>query len=80
MTTAVLDAKAQALLSELLGSPTLTELQVTPTTSAQNITAPSGTAYNSVKVSAVTSAIDSDITPENIKKDVDILGVVGILE
>lgn len=36
--------------------------------------------YNSLKVSAVTSAIDSNITPENIKKDVSILGVTGILE
>ena len=36
--------------------------------------------YNSLKVSAVTSAIDSNITPENIKKDVSILGVTGTLE
>ena len=36
--------------------------------------------YNSLKVSAVTSAIDSNITPENIKKDISILGVTGTLE
>ena len=36
--------------------------------------------YNSLKVSAVTSAIDSNITPENIKKDVSILGINGTLE
>lgn len=33
--------------------------------------------YNSLKVSAVTSAIDSNIIPENIKKDITILDVVG---
>lgn len=36
--------------------------------------------YNSLKVSAVTSAIDSNIIPENIKKDVSILGVTGSLQ
>ena len=36
--------------------------------------------YNSLKVSAVTSAIDSNIIPENIKKDVSILGINGTLE
>ena len=36
--------------------------------------------YNSLKVSAVTSAIDPNITPENIKKDISILGVEGTLE
>ena len=36
--------------------------------------------YNSLKVSAVTSAIDSNITPENIKSGVSVLGVEGTLE
>ena len=81
MTNAVLDANAQALLRELLGTDiTLEEVEVTPTTEAQTITPDTGKAYNKVKVKAVTSAIDSDITSENIKKDVDILGVVGTLE
>ena len=82
MTTLVLDAKAQALLADILNieAPTLETLEVTPTTEAQTINAEEGKAYNKVEVAAVTSAIDSDITPENIKKDVDILGVVGTLE
>lgn len=36
--------------------------------------------YNSLKVSAVTSAIDSNIIPENIKSGVNVLGVEGTLE
>ena len=58
--------------------PVITELNVTPTTSAQTIVAPSGTdGYSPVKVSAVTSSIDSNIVAENIKKDITILGVTG---
>lgn len=53
---------------------------VTPTTSAQTINPTTGSVFSSVSVSAVTSAIDSDIKAENIKKDVDILGVVGTFE
>lgn len=56
-------------------------LNVTPTTSAQTITAPTGTdGYSPVNVSAVTNSIDSNIQPGNIKKDVTILGVTGTLE
>jgi len=83
MTTLVLDAKAQALLLDILGveTPTYQEVAVTPTTSEQVITPEEGyDGISKVTVAAVTSAIDSDITPENIKKDVDILGVVGTLE
>lgn len=36
--------------------------------------------YNSLKINAVTSEIDSNILPENIKKDVSILGVTGTME
>ena len=62
-------------------APVITSLSVTPTTSAQTITAPSGTdGYSPINVSAVTSAIDANITAENIKKDVQILGVTGTYE
>lgn len=62
-------------------TPVITSLNVTPTTSAQTITAPSGTdGYSPVNVSAVTSSIDSNITAGNIKKDVKILGVTGTYE
>ena len=53
------------------------DVTVAPTTSEQ---VKEKGYYNSLKVSAVTSAIDSNITPENIKKDISILGVTGTLE
>ena len=51
-------------------------LNITPTTSVQNLSAGyiSGGA-----VSAVTNTIDANITPENIKNGVNILGVTGTL-
>ena len=62
-------------------APVIDELNVTPSTSAQVITAPEGTdGYSPVNVSAVTSAIDANIVAGNIKKDVQILGVTGSYE
>ena len=62
-------------------TPVIDELNVTPSTSAQVITAPSGTdGYSPVNVAAVTSSIDANITAGNIKKDVEILGVTGSYE
>ena len=59
-------------------APVIESLSITPTTSAQTITAPSGTdGYSPINVSAVTAAIDANITAGNIKKDVVILGVIG---
>ena len=58
--------------------PTLASLTVTPSTTTQTITPPSGTdGYNTVQVSAVTAAIDSDIVAGNIKSGCNILGVNG---
>ena len=55
-----------------------TTLSVTPTTSAQNLTPSSPyNGFNSVSVSAVTSSIDSNISADNIKSGVSILGVNG---
>ena len=58
--------------------PTLATLTVTPSTTSQTIT-PTGSVdgYNTVKVSAVTASIDSDIVASNIKSGVNILGVTG---
>ena len=53
------------------------DVVITPTTQEQ--TKEQGY-YNSLKVSAVTSAIDSNIIPENIKSGVSVLGVEGTLE
>lgn len=56
----------------------ISSLTVTPTTSQQTITAPSGTdGYSPITVNAVTSSIDSNITAGNIKSGVSILGVTG---
>lgn len=53
------------------------ELNYTPSTEEQTI--PAG--YTSGgKIEAVTNSIDSNIVAENIKKDVSILGVTGILK
>ena len=54
---------------------------VTPTTEEQTVTADSDyTGLGTVTVEGVTSAIDTNIVPENIKKDITILGVTGVLE
>lgn len=57
-----------------------TTLSVTPSTSAQNFSpvAPAN-GYTSVAVAGVTSSIDSNIQPENIKQGVSILNVTGSL-
>lgn len=55
-----------------------TTLEVNPTTSAQTLTPTSPyTGFNEVSVNAVTAAIDNNITSENIKSGVSILGVSG---
>jgi len=69
------------LTASLVGggsAPVIEELNVTPSTSAQTITAPEGTdGYSPVNVSAVTSAIDANIQAGNIKNGVTILGTTG---
>ena len=58
--------------------PALASLTVTPSTTAQTLTPPSGTdGYNTVIASAVTASIDSDIQAGNIKSGINILGVSG---
>jgi surface protein len=48
-------------------------LEISPTTENQEFDG----LYGNVKVNAVTNEIDSNIVPENIKNDVEILGVKG---
>lgn len=56
-------------------------VEVTPKTVAQTIVPEEGySAIKQVAVKAVTSDIDEDLKPENIKKDIDILGVLGTYE
>ena len=52
---------------------------VQPTTAEQTITPTEGSVFSGGTVRAVTSAIDSNIQPENIKEGVTILGVAGTL-
>ena len=60
------------------GGATINPLSVTPSTSAQTITASGGVdGYSPISVSAVTSSIDANITAGNIKSGVTILGVTG---
>lgn len=61
--------------------PNLQSKTATPTTDSQTITADSGyDGLSSVEIDAVTSAIDSNITPTNIRAGVTVLGVEGNLE
>lgn len=65
-------------LVKIAGSAVIDSLSVTPTTSAQTITASGGVdGYSPVNVAAVTSAIDANIQAGNIKDGVSILGVTG---
>ena len=57
--------------------PNKGNLTVTPSSSDQNF---GEGYYSSITVNEVTSAVDSDIKPENIKDGVNILGVVGTLQ
>ena len=60
------------LQDEITISPTVTDQEVYPDSDYD--------AVKKIKVNKVTSEIDSNIIPENIKKDVSILGVLGELE
>lgn len=61
-------------------TPVLQAKTAAPATTAQVVTADEGyDGLSSVTVDAVTAAIDANIQPGNIKKDVSILGVVGTL-
>lgn len=61
-------------------TPKLQEKTIEPTTNTQSIVADGGyDGLSKVNISAVTRDIDGNIKPENIKKDVSILGVIGSL-
>lgn len=61
-------------------APVLDQTVITPTTSTQVIIPESpAVGFSKVTVSSVDSTIDSNITANNIRKDIDILGVTGTL-
>ena len=72
---------AEAIKDISGGEPILQEVVVQPKTVEQIIT-PSEEydGLSQVKIEAVTRTIDSSIQPENIKKGVEILGVIGTIE
>ena len=62
------------------GSPLQTK-EIQPKVTDQTVMPDEGhSGFSSVTVKAVTSSIDANITPENIKAGVTILGVTGTLE
>lgn len=61
--------------------PVIKALEITPSVQEQVHTVPEGVdGFGPVTVHKVTSSIDTNITPENIKSGVSILGVDGTLE
>lgn len=68
-------------LSQVTIEPTPTEdITIEPSMNNQTITRSSGKFINSVTVPKVTSDIDENIKPENIKMNMSILNVVGTYE
>ena len=73
-----LDQVPQSILD--IPDPSTDELfTITPSVDRQEFYADSGIRYNPITVEPVTSAIDSNIQPENIKAGISILGVFGTL-
>lgn len=60
--------------------PDLENIEITPSKEEQTFKSKDYYGYDEVKVNPVTNEIDNNITPENIKKDVNILGVTGNVE
>lgn len=61
----------------IVSTKNITSLSVTPSTSAQTITASGTNGYNPISVDAVTASIDSNIQAQNIKFGTTILNVTG---
>ena len=61
-------------------SPPLENLEINPSKEEQTFKSQDYYGYDEVKVNGVTNSIDKNIKPENIKKDINILGVTGNVE
>lgn len=60
--------------------PELENLEVIPSKEEQTFKSKDYYGYDNVTINPVTNSIDENIKPENIKKDVSILGVTGSVE
>ena len=60
--------------------PELENLEITPSKEEQTFKSKDYYGYDEVKVNGVTNSIDENIKPENIKKDINILGITGNVE
>ena len=74
-----LDQVPAYIIQQLYPSPTKEPLTITPSTTEQQFSSNDSSKYDPITVEPVTSAIDSNIQPENIKEGVSILGVAGTL-
>lgn len=71
----------QDTIEEAYGGSSLQTKEIQPKVTDQTVLPDEGNVgFSSVTVKAVTSSIDSNIVPENIKSGVTILGVTGTLE
>lgn len=69
------------IIENMPDEPRLDTLTVTPSTNEQTIVPEQGyDGFNEINVDAVDNSIDSNIVAGNIKKDVEILGIIGTYE
>ena len=74
-----LDQVPAYIIQRLYPSPTKEPLTITPSTTEQQFSSNDSSKYDPITVEPVTSSIDSNIQPKNIKEGVSILGVEGTL-
>ena len=74
-----LDQVPYYIITKLSPSSTKEPLTIQPGRAKQEFTTPENIKYDPIVVNEVTSEIDANIQPENIKEGVSILGVVGTL-
>lgn len=75
------DSGYDALSQVTVGAAPLQNKSVSPSTSQQTVNADlPNYGLGTVTVGAVDASIDSNITPQNIRKDIQILGITGVFE
>ena len=74
------DEGYDAMTKVTVGAVTSEQLSIAPSKNPQDFTPTAGNFYNFVHIRAVDSDCDPNIQPENIKKNMSILGVTGTYE